>query len=144
MVRPPVKDVTIRFSGYRRMLRVLARCRRFAHNLKKTPNARLKDPTLTLAEINSTETVLLQLSQERCFQKEIDCLKGIRRSHGKAHSYNGIHFWTQISCSEFRRIELPTNQRHPIILHRKDHLTGLIGWQTHQDAMHVGPTDYST
>ncbi len=32
------------------------------------------------------------------------------------------------------------NQRHPIILHRKDHLTELIGWQIHQDAMHVGPT----
>lgn len=144
IVGPPAKDLITRFSSHKRMLRVLTWCRRFALNSRKQPNERLLSSTLTLQEIQTTEIILLRQSQERFFQEEITCLKSNQELSRKSSLLQRRPFLDSDQLlrvgGRLRRTDLAIQQKHPLILHRKDYLTELIGWQTHRDSLHVGPT----
>ena len=70
-VEPPPDILIRRFSGYKKMLRVLSWARRFIRNSKLKQEER----TLThMTELQTTEVLLLKQRQQRSFPQESNCL----------------------------------------------------------------------
>ena len=69
-VGPPTKDLIIRFSSHKRMLRVLSWCYLFGLNFKKPPGEKSRSSTITLQEIKELEIILIRQIQERYFQRK--------------------------------------------------------------------------
>ena len=72
---PPPEDLTLGFSSYNRMVRVITWCCRFLFNLRHVPAERQLSQRLTLPEQRGVELIFLKQSQSRFFQEEIVCLE---------------------------------------------------------------------
>ena len=66
-VEPPPDILIRRFSGYKKMLRVLSWARRFIRNSKLKREERTLTHTISLTELQTTEVFLLKQSQQRSF-----------------------------------------------------------------------------
>ena len=119
-------------------------CMRFVCNCRSILSARIYSSQLSLDELKSIEIRLLKLSQKRSFKTDHDSLlttgKDLQRSsisHLRPYlDKDGlIHVGGRLEKSA-----LAVGQKHPIILHRTDHLPKLICTQLHIDNLHVGPT----
>ncbi len=56
-----------RFSNFNHMIRILSWCRRYLHNLRRSPEARCKSPHLQAGECHKTRNHLILLSQQEFF-----------------------------------------------------------------------------
>ena len=130
---PPPEDLTLGFSSYNRMVRVITWCCRFLFNLRHVP---AESPRLTLPERRGVELIFLKQSQSRFFKEEIVCLeKGKelprRSTLLQQHPFLDLDRLLRVG-GRLRRMELHTDRKHPTILHRMDmniHVgpTGLMG-----------------
>ena len=95
---------------------------------------------LTPKELCRVELVFLRQCQSRFFLEEIDCLKNGRELPRRSKAYfldsDGL---LQVG-GMLRGMDIKLNQKHPVILHRKDPLASLLARHVHQQNMHVGPT----
>ena len=132
------------YSSHTRLLRITTWCMRFSYNLRKPVEERRLSPLLTPQELRQVEVIFIQQSQSRSFPEERDCLQKGKDMPRKSVLLQRRPFLDEDRLlrvgGRLRRIELATDQKHPIILHRKDHLTTLIARQVHLQNMHVGPT----
>ncbi len=141
---PPPEDITEDFSSYTHLKRVLSWCIRFVTNCRLLPSSRTQSPQLSLEELQNTETKLVKLSQERCF--EADYVSP--QATGKVSQQSKIfHLHPYLDNKGLIRVggrldnsSLTVSQKHPIILHRSDRLSKLICVQLHVDNLHVGPS----
>ncbi len=141
---PPPEDITEVFSSYTHLKRVLSWCIRFVTNCRLLPSSRTQSPQLSLEELQNTETKLVKLSQERCFDADFVSLQ----TTGKVSQQSKIfHLHPYLDNKGLIRVGgrlensfLTVSQKHPIILHRSDRLSKLICVQLHVDNLHVGPS----
>ena len=102
------------------------------------------NPLLTPQELSKAETIFLTQSQCRSFPDEVDCLQKGKDISRKSTILQRCPFLDPEGLlrvgGRLRRSEISPNQKHPVILHRKDQLTLLIARQAHVNNMHVGPT----
>ena len=117
---------------------------RLIHNIRSPVEQRRLNPLLTSQELSKAEIIFLTQSQCRSFPEELDCLKKGKDLCRKSTLLQRRPFLDPDGLlrvgGRLRRIELSSEQRHPVILHRADRLTNLIARQAHNSNMHVGPT----
>ena len=119
-------------------------CMHFVCNCRSILSARIYSLQLSLDELKSIEIRLLKLSQKRSFKSDHDSLL----TTGKVLQRSSIsHLRPYLDKDGLIRVggrleksALAVGQKHPIILHRMDHLPKLICTQLHIDNLHVGPT----
>ena len=144
----PTDELVQRFSGYRRMLRVLSWCRRFIKNVRFIKEARCFYPVVSLDELQATEELLLQQSQQRSFPLDITHLKQGQELPKKSSLLQRNPFLDPKGLlrvgGRLQQLDITEAQKHPVILHRRDVLTKQICWQKHRDSMHVGPSGLIT
>ena len=140
----PHSELIHQYSSYTKLLRITSFCVRFFHNIRKPVEERRLSPLLMPQELSRVEVIFLTQSQSRSFPDERDCLQKGKDLSRRSTLLQRRPFLDNDGLlrvgGRLRRIELSSDQRHPIILHRKDHLTTLIARQAHADNMHVGPT----
>ena len=140
----PLENFTELFSSYSKLKRVITWCLRFICNCRSIQKDRLSSSHLSLDELQIAETMLLKLSQRRSFKAGQDSLL----ITNKVSSQSKIsHLRPYLDDQGLIRVggrlensDLAVGQKHPIILHRRDHLTKLICEQLHVDNLHVGLT----
>ncbi|XP_033228996.1 uncharacterized protein LOC117180615 [Belonocnema kinseyi] len=128
------------FSSFEKLKRVLAYCFRFRHNTQKSNSVKL---TVELSETElklSTERII-ELTQANTFAKEIDSLahKGAVDSKSKILNLNPFLDQGILKVGgRFTHSDLAYNQKHPILLPRKHHVTDLIIRDTNFTLKHSG------
>ncbi|CAK1581575.1 unnamed protein product [Parnassius mnemosyne] len=131
-----------RFSSLTRMKRVIAYCKRFINNLSSEPNKR-KRGYLTTQELTEAQNVCIKQYQAIHFKEEILLVK--QKSNlpkgSKLRSLNPV-----MDADEILRVGgrlelsgLSRNQKHPILIPKKCHLTNLIIADAHKNTLHGGP-----
>ena len=143
LTTPPLEDITEVFSSYKHLKRVMSWCMRFVCNCRSILSARIYSSQLSLDELKSMEIRLLKLSQKCSFKTDHDSLL----TTGKVLQRSSIsHLRPYLDkdgliCvgGPLEKSALAAGQKHPIILHRTDHLPKLICTQLHIDNLHVGP-----
>ena len=143
-VGPPEDTLIERFSSYSRLLRIVTWCMRFVFNLRQRVEERRLNSLLTPQELRRVELIFLRQSQSRSFLEEKNCLQNGRDIPRRSTLLQRRPFLDADGLlrvgGRLRRLELNDGQKHPVILHQKDHLTTLIARQVHNQNMHVGPT----
>ncbi|XP_033229124.1 uncharacterized protein LOC117180739 [Belonocnema kinseyi] len=128
------------FSSFEKLKQVLAYCFRFRHNAQKSNSVKL---TCELSETElklSTERII-ELTQANTFAKEIDSLAHKGAVDSKSKILNLNPFLDQGILKVGGRLthsDLAYNQKHPILLPRKHHVTDLIIRDTHFMLKHSG------
>jgi len=121
--------------------RVLSWCTRFVDNCRSPRN---HSSQLSLEELQSTETRLLKLSQERSFKADYASLLATGRVSGKSSIRHLQPYLDEKGLirvgGRLEKSALSVSQKHPVILHQSDRLSKLICGQLHVDNLHVGPT----
>ena len=146
MPSPPQLWLEERYSSYHKLLRVMAWCQRFIHNLKALKNnvKQFLTPCLTTTEVKTAEVFLFTMSQQRWFAEE-----RTRMSAGKSlkPSSSLLCLNPTIGSGGLLRVggrlanaAFSFSQQHPVILHGKDHLTALFTRSLHIYLLNAGPT----
>ena len=128
--KPPAEDLSLRYSSFSKFINVISWICRFCSNTRKPQAERIWSSQLTVQEINAAEILLFKQQQAQFFPKEQIALK----SGMTVSSSSSIYSLRPILDSEglirvqgrLSQSELPYSQQHPIILHRKAHLTELL------------------
>ena len=138
---PPLE----RFSTLQNALRTLAWCRRFANNCKHKERAnRTLHHTLLPAEISATSVLLAKLSQQESFPDAYVALQ-LGKSVSKPANLAALKLF--IASDGLIRIGgrlghsmLPSEQRHPVLLHHQSRYSRLLVQDIHANALHAGPS----
>ena len=142
--KQPAEDLSLRYSSFSKFINVISWICRFCSNTTKPQAERIWSSQLTVQEINAAEILLFKQQQAQFFPKEQIALK----SGMTVSSSSSIYSLRPILDSEglirvggrLSQSELPYSQQHPIILHRKAHLTELLVQCLHVLHLHAGPT----
>ncbi len=144
LTSPPLEDFTESFYSYNNLKRVMSWCLRFVFNCRLATGARNHEVKLSLEELQTTEIILLKLSQRRSFKTDYDSLLTSSKFPNRSCI---IHLRPYLNkdgliCvgGRLEKSTLTVRQTHPIVLHHKDYLAKLICRQLHEDNLHVGPT----
>ena len=123
---------------------MLSWCRRFIKNVRFKKEARCFHPVVSLDELQATEELLLQQSQQRSFPLNITHLKQGQELPKKSSLLQRNPFLDPKGLlrvgGRLQQLDITEAQKHPVILHRRDVLTKQICWQKHRDSMHVRPS----
>ena len=137
-------NLIYQYSSYDKLLRITAFCMRLIHNIRSPVEQKRLNPLLMSQELSKAEIIFLAQSQCRSFPEEVDCLNKGKDLCRKSTLLQRRPFLDPDGLlrvgGRLRRIELSSEQRHPVILHPTDRLTNLITRQAHSSNMHVGPT----
>ncbi|XP_046590191.1 uncharacterized protein LOC124293393 isoform X2 [Neodiprion lecontei] len=128
------EEIFKNFSSYTRLIRVVAYCLRFS------PNNNVKG-ALTIKEIEEAEYRVIRLIQQAHFQDEIDRLLSEERVKcAKLGSLNPrvderglIRVGGRIN-----KADISLDQRNPILLPSRHHVTDLLIRHTHEKFFHTG------
>lgn len=131
-----------RFSSLRKLIRVIAFCRRFfqlTHSQIKP-----KFPVyLTSTELQSALNVCITQCQHRHFKDEIDGIAktGTVNKKSKLASFNPFIDKNSILRvgGRLQKADISENMKHPILVPRKSHLADLIVADAHEKTLHGGP-----
>ncbi|XP_030757297.1 uncharacterized protein LOC115883123 [Sitophilus oryzae] len=141
----------VKFSSFSRLQRSLAYCLRFINNAK-TGNTKVFGP-LTIQELKNSHNRIIQFVQEEGFAKEISCLK----SHSSQKDGEGTKLAATLNQSDIRNLNpfldgcgllrvngrlakavVHHDQKFPILLPAKHHVTNLIIRLEHIKLYHAG------
>ncbi|XP_076394279.1 uncharacterized protein LOC143265522 [Megachile rotundata] len=144
-------EIFNRFSCYTRLIRTIAYCLRFINNIhikilerKGTITSHKKEshPRLTLEELIKSETTIIKIVQINFFSDEI---KHLKANQSIANSSSLISLNPFLDKDGILRVggrlvnaKIPYNQKHPIILPPKHHVTKLILTREHLRLLHAG------
>lgn len=133
-----------RFSDFKRLLRVTAWALRFVDTLRKRNNQ--KGP-LTSDELSNAEQFWIKIVQSDCFSPEICCIKNSKPlpKDSKLLCLNPFLDSDHILRISGRlgKTNLPSNEKHPIILPPKHKFTELLIWESHERVFHSSVTHTS-
>ena len=131
-----------KISSWRRLLRVTAWVVRFIHNFLNKNHRRL-DETLSLDELNEAEQLVYRDIQHSAFQAEIRSLqdgKALPASNSLSKTSPFVDADELLRVGgRLRRISVPVDMKHPIILPRQHRATRLLLEAIHRRSGHVGP-----
>ncbi|UYV78043.1 hypothetical protein LAZ67_15003299 [Cordylochernes scorpioides] len=137
-----VPEYFLKYSSFTRLKRVTAWCLRFGANCQPAGKERVYGP-LTTAEMNRAIMMIVKLVQCSEFLHEIQSLN----DHIQLPNKNRILDLGPFLDNEgllrvggrLQRSNLSSNQKHPMILPKKHHITRLIIQEYHQRYLHAGP-----
>ncbi|XP_058449018.1 uncharacterized protein LOC131428978 [Malaya genurostris] len=133
-------SVISRYSDFRKLERVFAYVARFVHNCRRPADQR-RGGGLTIKEFRESQLSLIRAVQLTEFKDEINCiLKGLPVS-GTLRNINPI-FDKDLRLlkvgGRLRFSNLSIDQKHPLILPERHHLTELLIITLHRENLHVG------
>lgn len=132
------------FSSLSKLKRIVAYCLRFAHNAKQKPtkNGSKVSGPLRVEEFKRSMQVILMLVQKQEFQEEISQLSRRREIPSKSKVISLRPYLDNDGLlrvgGRLRNTQLDYDQKHPIILPRRHHITDLIIREEHLKNLHVG------
>ncbi|XP_055715552.1 uncharacterized protein LOC129809615 [Phlebotomus papatasi] len=137
-------DILERFSSHSRMLRYLTYWRRYFQNLKaKVDKSPLDFSALRVEEIQKTNQHIIRAIQKQSFPSEYKSLqegKQVPRQSRVAKLNPFLDDSQMIRVGgRIQASNLTVEQKHPILLPPKHHLTRLISDMTHLQTCHGGP-----
>ena len=132
-----------RYSSFNRLKRITAWILRFFGNLRSKSNRHLTS-SLSTEELFNAECYWISIIQNAYFKDEIQALK--KQSHlSTSSSLLSLH--PIIDSHNLLRVggrqqnsKLSYSSRHPLMLHGKHPMTGLIVRSEHLRLLHAGPT----
>ena len=137
---PKFKDIYSRFSNFHRLIRVISRILRWKG--KNFEGQSLSSP-LTDIELAQTETKIIKLIQEEAFSQEMKKLSSGKQLDSRSSLLRLRPFLDKDGIlrvgGRIDNASATYNQRHPIILPKKHHVTDLIIRQIHYRNLHAGP-----
>ena len=133
------------FTSLRKAVRILFWCLCFIANCHLKVSAdRLLDPVLSPIEISTTSILLVRLSQQESFPEEYAVLQR-RRAIMKPANLAALQLF--LAPDGLIRIGgrlghslLPSEQRHPILLHHRSGYAKLLVQDVHVNASHACPS----
>ena len=144
----PSSDWQLKFRSYIKLLHSTAYVMRFYNILKSAIAGRkfIREEMLTPAEVEAAEVLVFKDSQKRVYSDEIKRLS--TSLEGKIKKDSTLRLVHPIINEQgllavggrLEKANLPTQQKHPIILSPKDHVTKLLFLQTHISLSHCGPS----
>lgn len=137
-------SVWSKFSTLRKLIRVIAYCRRFIVYCKgRKDNSERSPPWLTAKELDEALTVCIKQCQRQYFSTEIEDLVKMGKVQKKSvlTSLNPFvdHEGLLRVGGRLERATITENLKHPIIVPAKSHFTDLLIADTHQKTLHGGP-----
>ncbi len=140
----PNEDITSRFSSFSRLIRVVSWMYRFINNARSKLPDRVFSSQLSVQELQASETVIFKLHQQHFMSKELAALK-TKMAVSVSSPLHSLH--PILDCHGVLRVGgrlsqsgLSYSQCHPVILHKKAHLSKLIVHHLHIVHFHAGPT----
>ncbi|XP_055623409.1 uncharacterized protein LOC129766834 [Toxorhynchites rutilus septentrionalis] len=139
----PIDDIVYRYSNLRSLLRIGVLIRRFAENCHRHKN-RLEPLVgpLTAVEIDQTLLALVRRTQMQHFAKDIHQLSTTAQVDRKSR----LRYLHPQLVDDLIRVggrlhnaQIPIEEKHPIVLPAKCHLTEMIASKEHQKTLHAGP-----
>lgn len=132
-------NIFSKFSCYTRLHRTLAYCLRFLHNSK--PNSSKIVTSLTIDELQTSHNLIIVILQSKTFSLEISQLK-----NNKNISKHDIASLNPFLDSQgilriggrLSNADIPFEQKHPILLPSKNHITLLLLRKEHLKLYHAG------
>ena len=133
-----------RFSNWKKLCRVIARlinvARGFQHGGKEGWKNFSVEPDPDA--IRAASHVIITIVQQEHYVQEVKCLQNNLhvRKESEIHSLSpfiGKHGLLRVG-GRCERQEVPYDQRHPLILPQKSHITGIISLYHHEETRHQG------
>ncbi|XP_062539155.1 uncharacterized protein LOC134207453 [Armigeres subalbatus] len=135
-----VMDTILKCSNFRKLERIFGYILRFIENCRKKNDQR-RSGKLNRLDFDAALLAMVKVVQQETLSEEINCLKAGIMLKGKLNKLNPI-IETDSGLlrvgGRLRNSDLPYNQRHPMILPEKHHLTELIIETFHREHLHVG------
>jgi hypothetical protein len=133
-----------KYSSFAKTQRILAYCLRFIQNCSSKNDLKQTDKTLTVAELNNAANMIIKLVQKQEFESELKELtknQPVKRS-SKLLNLNPFLDNNGIIRVGGRLINAHINydQKFPIVLPSKHHITKLIILDQHEKELHAGPS----
>ena len=134
----------IRFSNWLKLCKVIARliqvARGFQHNSRGGWKSFSLEPETET--IQAASHVILATVQMESYPQEIKCMQSIQRINKESilrslAPFIGRHSLVRIG-GRCEKQEVPYNQRHPIVLPQKSHVTDIIARHCHEETRHQG------
>lgn len=135
----PANELMSRFSSLRKLIRVMAFCKRFT----KLCQGQAGSKWLTSPEIRDSLLSCIKLVQQEHFQEEILSIKNKKciNKKSKLTSVNPTLDHEEILRvgGRLQHAQISEAMKHPIILPHKSHLTDLVVADAHQKTLHGAP-----
>lgn len=134
-------SINLKFSSWSKLYRITAWCLRFINNCSRLALERKKGH-LSLEEVSKAIICIVRTVQQSAFPEELRCLK-LRKplsSSSKILSLNPFVDSTGVLRvgGRLRNALLSENQKHPMILPKKHHVTDLVIKYFHATHLHGG------
>ena len=138
-----------RFSSWHKAKTVIAYCRRYVLNLRRKVKGEdiYSKRELTVEELQQAELVILRAVQKAAFSVEIESMCSSKEnSTANLQKKNVLYkLCPYMDECDILRVggrlggsSLPMEEKHPIILPRRGHVTQLIIRKCHEDVQHQG------
>lgn len=141
---PSTLDIVSRYSNYNTLTNVMAWLLRFIANARKKPDDRNLLSYVTVSEVQAAETLIHLHHQSLHWSAEIAALRAKKSVSGTSPLSSYTPFLDQDGVlrvgGRLSESDLPYDQKHPVILSRKDPLVRLLVEHLHKRHLHAGPT----
>ncbi|XP_072156611.1 uncharacterized protein [Bemisia tabaci] len=128
------------YSNWNKLQRVTAWILRVAQNWKRTPDNRVKSPTLSVSELRDSLTCLIKAVQSKHFAAEFKLLRQGQMPKNWGHLQPFVENDGLLRVGgRLRNTKLPECTKYPILLPKSDHLVNLLIDCFHQRYLHAGP-----
>jgi hypothetical protein len=133
-----------KYSSFAKTQRILAYCLRFIQNCSSKNDLKQTDKTLIVAELNNAANMIIKLVQKQEFESE---LKELRKNQPVKRSSKLLNINPFLDNNGIIRVggrlinaHINYDQKFPIVLPSKHHITKLIILDQHQKELHAGPS----
>ena len=130
-------EALVRYSDWNLVIRIIARVHRFIHSKAKGPVT----PVLTVEEINNAGLRVIRLVQETAFKNELLALEKKQEIPRTSRLYSLSPYIEDGVLKVGGRLKNATlllEQKHPVLLPGKSHITRLIISHYHRQTHHQG------
>ncbi|XP_023728096.1 uncharacterized protein LOC111875803 [Cryptotermes secundus] len=136
-----IESLFKRFSNWAKLQRVFAYILRFLYKLKQGAASGRHGP-LTSTKLRKSLIVIARITQHSSFAQEIQSLQQGKAlpSHSKhltLHPFLDGNNLLRVDC-RLENADVPFDQKHPLILPSKHHVTKLLIWNEHIRLLHAG------
>lgn len=135
----PIEEPFHEFSSWFKVQRIFATCMRFISNCRtKAP----KNEPISINDMQAARIIIIKKVQNTYFAREMEQLQRIRMVTGDSNMASLDPFIDENGLirvgGRLRNSNLSYNQRHPIILPGRAHITKIIIQHAHEMTMHSG------
>ncbi|XP_039438683.1 uncharacterized protein LOC120419884 [Culex pipiens pallens] len=127
-------------SDYRKLQRIFGYVTRFLYNCRNKPAER-RGSYLKIDELRNAQLLMVMVVQHAVYGEEISCIRKNQPVKGKLRNLNPMYDETERVLrvgGRIRHSDLPRDQKHPMILPERQHLTELLINTLHRENLHVG------